>query len=82
MLFVARRRASLLGAVEGWEASGAVVAGAGGPAARYACQHCLVHLGDLARYRQQLRVAHTFYRHALAVSVHSGQPYNQVYSYF
>lgn len=47
-------------------------------AARYACQHCLVHLGDLARYRQQLRVAHTFYRHALAVSVHSGQPYNQV----
>ncbi|XP_047536876.1 uncharacterized protein LOC125070900 isoform X2 [Vanessa atalanta] len=78
-----RRRASLLGAVEGWEASaGGVAAGAGSAAgaaaARYACQHCLVHLGDLARYRQQLRVAHTFYRHALAVSVHSGQPYNQL----
>ncbi|XP_050356008.1 nonsense-mediated mRNA decay factor SMG7-like isoform X2 [Nymphalis io] len=79
-----RRRASLLGAVEGWEASvgagaAADAGGAGGAAAaRYACQHCLVHLGDLARYRQQLRVAHTFYRHALAVSVHSGQPYNQL----
>ncbi|XP_041974121.1 protein SMG7-like [Aricia agestis] len=69
-----RRRASLLGAVGGWEGGG--VEGAG--AARYACQHCLVHLGDLARYRQQLRIAHTFYRHALAVSVHSGQPYNQL----
>ncbi|CAG9575437.1 unnamed protein product [Danaus chrysippus] len=74
-----RRRASLLGSVEGWEAGGCpepVRAGAG--AARYACQHCLVHLGDLARYRHQLKVAHTFYRHALAVSVHSGQPYNQL----
>ncbi|XP_023950516.2 nonsense-mediated mRNA decay factor SMG7 isoform X2 [Bicyclus anynana] len=75
-----RRRASLLGAVEGWEASaGAGAGGAGGAgAARYASQHCLVHLGDLARYRHQLRVAHSFYRHALAVSVHSGQPYNQL----
>ncbi|XP_049884984.1 nonsense-mediated mRNA decay factor SMG7-like isoform X2 [Pectinophora gossypiella] len=77
-----RRRASLLGWVEGWSASaGAAAAGAapGAPAAaRYICQHCLVHLGDLARYRQQLRVAHTFYRHALVVSAHSGQPYNQL----
>ncbi|VVC92419.1 unnamed protein product [Leptidea sinapis] len=75
-----RRRASLVGAVEGWEGSGAVVTDgrAGAAAARYACQHCLVHLGDLARYRHQLRVAHTFYRHALTVSAHSGQPYNQL----
>ncbi|XP_072935319.1 uncharacterized protein [Epargyreus clarus] len=77
-----RRRASLLGAVEGWEAGPggappATVSGGAG-AARYASQHCLVHLGDLARYRQQLRLAHTFYRHALAVSPHSGQPYNQL----
>ncbi|CAG9783305.1 unnamed protein product [Diatraea saccharalis] len=75
-----RRRASLLGWVETWgagetEAPARCPAGA---AARYICQHCLVHLGDLARYRQQLRIAHTFYRHALAVSVHSGQPYNQL----
>ncbi|XP_068628377.1 nonsense-mediated mRNA decay factor SMG7-like [Battus philenor] len=69
-----RRRASLLGSVEAW-GPGATAAPA---AARYASQHCLVHLGDLARYRQQLRVAHTFYRHALAVSPHSGQPYNQL----
>ncbi|XP_059056561.1 nonsense-mediated mRNA decay factor SMG7-like [Achroia grisella] len=89
-----RRRASLLGWVEGWgaaevmpageagAAAGAVaVAGARLPApaaARYICQHCLVHLGDLARYKQQLRVAHTFYRHALVLSAHSGQPYNQL----
>ncbi|XP_053601055.1 uncharacterized protein LOC128669873 isoform X2 [Plodia interpunctella] len=87
-----RRRASLLGFVEGWGAGaecgggggGGVGGGAGGArlpppaAARYICQHCLVHLGDLARYRQQLRQAHTFYRHALVVSAHSGQPYNQL----
>ncbi|XP_034823939.1 nonsense-mediated mRNA decay factor SMG7-like [Maniola hyperantus] len=75
-----RRRASLLGAVEGWEPSAGVgpINAGGAGAARYASQHCLVHLGDLARYRHQLRVAHTFYRHALAVSVHSGQPYNQL----
>ncbi|XP_045514535.1 protein SMG7-like isoform X1 [Pieris brassicae] len=74
-----RRRASLVGAIEGWEVSGGMAISKSGVAgARYACQHCLVHLGDLARYRQQLRVAHTFYRHALAVSPHSGQPYNQL----
>lgn len=75
-----RRRASLLGLVEGWGA-GEMAVGARLPpptSARYICQHCLVHLGDLARYRQQLRVAHTFYRHALVVSAHSGQPYNQL----
>ncbi|XP_022827555.1 uncharacterized protein LOC111357190 isoform X1 [Spodoptera litura] len=75
-----RRRASLLGLVEGWGA-GETAVGARLPppaSARYICQHCLVHLGDLARYRQQLRVAHTFYRHALVVSAHSGQPYNQL----
>ncbi|KAH9629597.1 hypothetical protein HF086_002533 [Spodoptera exigua] len=58
-----RRRASLLGLVEGWGA-GETAVGARLPppaSARYICQHCLVHLGDLARYRQQLRVAHTFY---------------------
>ncbi|KAI5631466.1 est1 DNA/RNA binding domain-containing protein [Phthorimaea operculella] len=63
-----RRRASLLGWVEGWGASGAPGGGrapgsaATAPAAaRYICQHCLVHLGDLARYRHQPSQAHTFY---------------------
>ncbi|KAJ8734499.1 hypothetical protein PYW08_013749 [Mythimna loreyi] len=75
-----RRRASLLGLVEGWGAGESAVGARLPPpaSARYICQHCLVHLGDLARYRQQLRVAHTFYRHALVVSAHSGQPYNQL----
>ncbi|KAM3957014.1 uncharacterized protein ACR2FA_008948 [Aphomia sociella] len=82
-----RRRASLLGWVESWGVGegqagvGGAAAGARLPApaaARYICQHCLVHLGDLARYRQQLRVAHTFYRHALSPSAHCGQPYNQL----
>ncbi|XP_030035931.2 uncharacterized protein LOC115451696 isoform X2 [Manduca sexta] len=75
-----RRRASLLGWVEGWGA-GEAAAGARLPAAgaaRYICQHCLVHLGDLARYRHQLRVANTFYRQAVSVWAHSGQPYNQL----
>ncbi|KAJ2946700.1 hypothetical protein O0L34_g12758 [Tuta absoluta] len=80
-----RRRASLLGWVEGWGASGGAGTGrapgsatTAPAAARYICQHCLVHLGDLARYRHQPSQAHTFYRHALVVSAHSGQPYNQL----
>lgn len=28
----------------------------------YICQHCLVHLGDIARYRNQNRQAESFYR--------------------
>jgi len=30
----------------------------------YVCQHCLVHLGDIARYRQQIDQAQTYYWHA------------------
>ena len=44
----------------------------------YLCQHCLVHLGDVARYRNQLRQAETFYRHAVSLAPGSGQPYNQI----
>lgn len=44
----------------------------------YACQHCLVHLGDIARYRSQTRQAETFYRHAISLAPGSGQPYNQI----
>ena len=28
----------------------------------YIVQHCLVHLGDIARYRNQMRQAETYYR--------------------
>ncbi|CAL4098809.1 unnamed protein product, partial [Meganyctiphanes norvegica] len=46
--------------------------------ALYLCQYCLVHLGDLARYRHQAKQAETFYRHAVVVSPSSGHPYNQL----
>ncbi|XP_060875046.1 nonsense-mediated mRNA decay factor SMG7-like [Metopolophium dirhodum] len=44
----------------------------------YICQYCLVHLGDIARYRNQNRQAESFYRHAIQLSPNSGQPYNQL----
>lgn len=44
----------------------------------YICCHCLVHVGDLARYRGQLKQAETFYRHALTVAPSSGHAYNQI----
>ena len=44
----------------------------------YLCQHCLVHLGDIARYRSQMEQAETFYRHAISLAPSSGQPYNQI----
>ncbi|CAD5115406.1 DgyrCDS4383 [Dimorphilus gyrociliatus] len=42
------------------------------------CQHCLVHLGDIARYRHQANQAETYYRHAITVVPSSGQPFNQL----
>ena len=44
----------------------------------YICQHCLVHLGDLARYRSQPDQAETFYRQAIQLAPGSGQAYNQI----
>lgn len=44
----------------------------------YACQYCLVHLGDIARYRNENKQAELFYRHAVSLSPSSGQPYNQL----
>ncbi|KAK3886902.1 hypothetical protein Pcinc_008970 [Petrolisthes cinctipes] len=46
--------------------------------ALYLCQYCLVHLGDLARYRHQAKQAETYYRHAVLVAPTSGHPYNQL----
>ncbi|XP_039287814.1 protein SMG7 [Nilaparvata lugens] len=37
----------------------------------YICQHCLVHLGDIARYRNQCRQAEAFYRSVLYCSIMS-----------
>lgn len=44
----------------------------------YFCQHCLVHLGDIARYRQQIEQAQTYYWHAANLVPFNGQPYNQL----
>lgn len=44
----------------------------------YVCQHCLVHLGDIARYRQQIDQAQTYYWHAAYLVPFNGQPYNQL----
>ncbi|XP_060526305.1 nonsense-mediated mRNA decay factor SMG7-like [Cylas formicarius] len=44
----------------------------------YICQYCLVHLGDIARYRNQRREAESFYKQAILVSPISGHPYNQL----
>ncbi|XP_046740287.1 uncharacterized protein LOC124407800 isoform X2 [Diprion similis] len=44
----------------------------------YVCQYCLVHLGDIARYRNENKQAELFYRHAVSLSPSSGQPYNQL----
>lgn len=44
----------------------------------YMCQYCLIHLGDLARYRNQPDRAVGFYREAIRVEPSSGHPYNQL----
>ena len=44
----------------------------------YICAHCLVHLGDISRYRSQNKHAENFYRHSLKVAPASGHAYNQL----
>ncbi|XP_047135748.1 nonsense-mediated mRNA decay factor SMG7 isoform X1 [Hydra vulgaris] len=44
----------------------------------YICQDCLVHLGDLARYRNDLQHANAFYELAAKILPGNGQPYNQL----
>ena len=44
----------------------------------YLVQHCLVHLGDLARYKRDWDLAEKFYRMATQVAPRSGQAYNQL----
>jgi len=44
----------------------------------YICQFCLVHLGDIARYRNDFKQALVYYRQAIEVSPESGQAYNQI----
>ncbi|XP_028394633.1 protein SMG7-like [Dendronephthya gigantea] len=44
----------------------------------YICQDCLVHLGDLARYRNETGEAEVYYKQALQLVPTNGQPYNQL----
>ena len=44
----------------------------------YICQHCLIHLGDLSRYRNLMGEAEGYYKQAVRVEPSSGHPYNQL----
>ncbi|KAI7806365.1 nonsense-mediated mRNA decay factor SMG5 [Triplophysa rosa] len=52
--------------------------------AQMACHRCLVYLGDLARYQNELagveaeQLAERFYHQALSVALHVGMPFNQL----
>ncbi|MGH0172562.1 UNVERIFIED_CONTAM: hypothetical protein FKN15_065065 [Acipenser sinensis] len=52
--------------------------------AQMACHRCLVYLGDLARYQNELAgveaelLAERFYHQALSVTPHVGMPFNQL----
>ncbi|XDV40882.1 hypothetical protein PO909_009880 [Leuciscus waleckii] len=52
--------------------------------AQMACHRCLVYLGDLARYQNELagveaeQLAERFYHQALSVAPHAGMPFNQL----
>ncbi|XP_052002232.1 nonsense-mediated mRNA decay factor SMG5 isoform X2 [Xyrauchen texanus] len=52
--------------------------------AQMACHRCLVYLGDLARYQNELagveaeQLAERFYHQALSVAPHIGMPFNQL----
>lgn len=52
--------------------------------AHFACHRCLVYLGDLARYQNELagveaeQLAERFYHQALSVMPHVGMPFNQL----
>ena len=45
---------------------------------RYMLQHCLIHLGDLARYRNLQAEAEHYYQQAARIEPSSGHPYNQL----
>ena len=44
----------------------------------YICTHCLVHLGDISRYRGHLKQAENFYRNSLKIAPTCGHSYNQL----
>lgn len=69
---------STFGLREEWKKKQPVLSNPRKSSILYICQHCLVHLGDIARYRGQSLQAETFYRHAVELVPSNGQPYNQL----
>uniref|UniRef100_A0AAQ4RWM0 Nonsense-mediated mRNA decay factor n=1 Tax=Gasterosteus aculeatus aculeatus TaxID=481459 RepID=A0AAQ4RWM0_GASAC len=72
-----RVKSSQLGIISNKQGGGAIVTPQPSSCS-YICQHCLVHLGDIARYRNQTSQAESYYRHAAQLVPSNGQPYNQL----
>uniref|UniRef100_A0A3B3HWQ4 Nonsense-mediated mRNA decay factor n=1 Tax=Oryzias latipes TaxID=8090 RepID=A0A3B3HWQ4_ORYLA len=73
-----RVRSSQLGIISNKQGSGGAIVTPQPSSCSYICQHCLVHLGDIARYRNQTSQAESYYRHAAQLVPSNGQPYNQL----
>ncbi|XP_044075481.1 protein SMG7 isoform X5 [Siniperca chuatsi] len=73
-----RVKSSQLGIISNKQSSGSAIVTPQPSSCSYICQHCLVHLGDIARYRNQTSQAESYYRHAAQLVPSNGQPYNQL----
>ncbi|XP_008432902.1 nonsense-mediated mRNA decay factor SMG7 isoform X2 [Poecilia reticulata] len=73
-----RVRSSQLGIISNRQGGGGAIVTPQPSSCSYICQHCLVHLGDIARYRNQTSQAESYYRHAAQLVPSNGQPYNQL----
>ncbi|XP_015210558.2 nonsense-mediated mRNA decay factor SMG7 isoform X4 [Lepisosteus oculatus] len=73
-----RVKSSQLGIISNKQTSTSAIVKPQPSSCSYICQHCLVHLGDIARYRNQTSQAESYYRHAAQLVPSNGQPYNQL----
>ncbi|XP_051553265.1 nonsense-mediated mRNA decay factor SMG7-like isoform X4 [Myxocyprinus asiaticus] len=73
-----RVKSSQLGIINNKQSSTSAIVKPQPSSCSYICQHCLVHLGDIARYRNQTSQAESYYRHAAQLVPSNGQPYNQL----
>ncbi|XP_023562624.1 protein SMG7 isoform X8 [Octodon degus] len=73
-----RVKSSQLGIISNKQTHASAIVKPQSSSCSYICQHCLVHLGDIARYRNQTSQAESYYRHAAQLVPSNGQPYNQL----
>lgn len=73
-----RVKSSQLGIISNKQCNSSTIVKPQPSSCSYICQHCLVHLGDIARYRNQTSQAESYYRHAAQLVPSNGQPYNQL----